>query len=200
MRTVTKLATAIVAGVLIASPLQAQFFGNDVPTEPVRNEPQSNIAPDKTAPESTKTVTPFDYGKQEFKDQVEKNISDGKMVHFVGDDPKRDEEVILMFMKNFNIYRSPSGKTRCSATFSIVTTLPTYLSNISYQLQWPDMSTVLSFNNVEPQVENYYNYSLLGDGCYSMDKAPNIVINRCRVKGMSQQVCASKVRWITRAQ
>jgi len=60
-------------------------------------------------------------------------------------------------------------------------------------------NTVLSFNSVTPQVEYHYTYSLLGDGCYSMDKAPNIVINRCRVKGMSQQVCASKVRWITRA-
>ena len=28
---------------------------------------------------------------------------------------------------------------------------------------------------------------------------PNIVVNRCRVKGMKQEVCAKKVRWIRKA-
>ena len=29
-----------------------------------------------------------------------------------------------------------------------------------------------------------------------MDRIPNIIVNRCRVKGLSQQDCAAKIRWL----
>lgn len=145
-------------------------------------------------------ATPFDYGTRQFTDQAATAGTDNRpKITFSSNKKKEDQELIMMYMKDFKIYRSPSGQTRCSVQFAIVTTLPVKLSNISYRLQWPKMDTVLSFSNVEPQVENHFNYSLLGDGCYSMDRSPNIVINRCRVKGMSQRACAAKVRWITRA-
>lgn len=128
------------------------------------------------------------------------NASSSNPVKIYNKNKKDDNQLILMYMKDFNVYKSSSGQTRCSMVFALVTTLPTKLSNISYRLNWPNISTVLSFSNVDPQVENHYAYSLIGDGCYSMDRSPNIVINRCRVKGMSQQVCAAKVRWITRVQ
>ena len=102
----------------------------------------------------------------------------------------------MLYMKDFSIYRSPSGRTRCSAKFSVLTTLPVKLSNISYRLKWPKMETVLTFSDVEPGVENHFDYGLLGDGCYNMDRQPNIIVNRCRAKGMTQRQCASKIRWI----
>ena len=107
-----------------------------------------------------------------------------------------EDELILLYMKDFSIYRSPSGQTRCSAKFSVLTTLPVKLSNISYRLKWPKMETVLTFSDVEPGVENHFDYGLLGDGCYNMDRQPNIIVNRCRAKGMTQRQCASKIRWI----
>ncbi len=102
----------------------------------------------------------------------------------------------MLFMRDFSIYRSPSGRIRCSARFAVMTTLPFKLSNISYRLKWPGMETVLTFSDVEPGVENHFDYGLLGDGCYSMDKQPNIIVNRCRVKGMTQRQCAAKIRWL----
>lgn len=143
-------------------------------------------------------VSPFTYGTSDFAEKAGAG-EQHDMVKVYTKRKGEDKELILLYMKDFSVYKSPAGQTRCSMTFAVTTTLPTKLSNISYHLKWSNMDTVLSFNNVMPQVENHYNYSLLGDGCYSMDRAPNIVINRCRVKGMSQQVCASKVRWITRA-
>ena len=107
-----------------------------------------------------------------------------------------EDELIMLYMKNFSIYKSPSGQTRCSARFAVLTTLPVRLSNISYRLKWPKMETTLSFNDIDPGVENHFDYALLGDGCYSMDRQPNIVVNRCRAKGMTQRQCASKIRWI----
>ncbi len=107
-----------------------------------------------------------------------------------------EDELIMLFMRDFSIYRSPSGRIRCSARFAVMTTLPVKLSNISYRLKWPGMETVLTFSDVEPGVENHFDYGLLGDGCYSMDKQPNIIVNRCRVKGMTQRQCAAKIRWL----
>lgn len=216
-----KLAAGIIAaGGLLSSPLHAQFFDMEAQPRPAaaqvqRQQPapaaqtvpaaallNARIQP-QTAAQSAAAAqaTPFDYNSAQFADAAAAaaNTDNRPKITFSSNKKKQDQELIMMYMKDFNIYRSPSGQTRCSVQFAIVTTLPVKLSNISYRLQWPKMDTVLSFSNVEPQVENHFNYSLLGDGCYSMDRSPNIIINRCRVKGMSQRACAAKVRWITRA-
>ena len=73
------------------------------------------------------------------------------------------------------------------------------LVNLSVKLVWPDMTTNLSFDNVNPNIETYLDYALFGQGCYKMDKIPNIVVNRCRAKGMSQEECAGKIRWLTKS-
>lgn len=112
-------------------------------------------------------------------------------------DEDEDVQLIFLYMKNFSIYRSPSGQTRCSMRFAIVTTLADKLSTLSCRLKWPKMETTLNFVDVQPDVENHFDYTLLGDGCYNMSKAPNIVVNRCRAKGMNQRTCAGKIRWIT---
>lgn len=147
--------------------------------------------------------SPFDYayGKQQAKKQAptqpqRRRYSTVGGVTVETTDDSQEDELIMLYMKNFNIYRSPSGKIRCSARFAVLTTLPVRLSNISYRLKWPKMETALSFSDVEPGVENHFDYALLGDGCYTMDKQPNIIINRCRAKGLSQRQCASRVRWI----
>jgi len=108
-----------------------------------------------------------------------------------------DVELIFLYMKNFSIYLSPTGKTRCSMRFAIVTTLPDKLSALSCRLKWPKMQTTLNFIDVLPDIENHFDYTLLGDGCYDMAKQPNIIVNRCRAKGISQRSCAEKIRWIT---
>ena len=112
-------------------------------------------------------------------------------------DEDEDVQLIFLYMKNFEVYRSPSGQTRCSMRFAIVTTLPDKLSALSCRLKWPKMETTLNFIEVQPDVENHFDYTLLGDGCYNMSAQPNIVVNRCRAKGISQRSCAGKIRWIT---
>lgn len=179
---------------------QSEVKQEDSLNNPVVQKNQQMSAAQKAALDQQKKndVSPFTYGTSDFAEKAGAG-EHRDMVQVITKRKGEDKELILLYMKDFSVYKSPAGQTRCSMTFAITTTLPTKLSNISYHLKWSNMDTVLSFNNVMPQVENHYNYSLLGDGCYSMDRAPNIVINRCRVKNMSQQVCASKVRWITRA-
>ena len=50
-------------------------------------------------------------------------------------------------------------------------------------------------NQLNPGVRTYKDIALFGDGCFSMDKTPTIEINRCRVKGLSQEACADAVKW-----
>lgn len=204
-----------IAGMMFSSSLYAQFFENGFSAEN-NNTQQRQVASSQNARAAQQVAaqrqqaatnqrtqqrqaSTFDYGTKQFNREVQavapKNHSP---ITVVGARGEEKQELILMYMKDFNVYRSPSGQTRCSVQFALATTLGTKISNISYRLQWPKMDTVLSFSDVAPMVENHFNYSLLGDGCYSMDKSPNIIINRCRVKGMSQRACAEKVRWITR--
>jgi len=115
----------------------------------------------------------------------------------VGDDAEmKDETSIFLFYSDFTVNRMMSGTVTCNVKFLILTTLNRKLNNLSVRLRWPDMETALSFSDVPPNQTMHYNYTLIGDGCYSMDKIPNIIVNRCRVKGLSQKDCAAKVRWL----
>ena len=93
-----------------------------------------------------------------------------------------------------------NGSTTCDVKFQILTTLDRKLNSLAMRLKWQNMDTPLTFIDVNPNQQYHLNYTLLGDGCYSMDKIPNIVINRCRVKGMTQEDCAARVRWIKKVQ
>lgn len=103
---------------------------------------------------------------------------------------------IFMFYKDFHINRSISGLTSCDVSIFVVTNLDRRLINLDVKLVWPELTTVVSFSNVQPNTQTYYNYTLMGDGCYSLDKMPNIIVNRCRVKGMSSAECASNIVWL----
>lgn len=109
-------------------------------------------------------------------------------------DPSQPE--IFLFFDRFTIGRSLSGQTSCDVRFIVLTALDQRLISLDVKLVWPLMTTALSFNNVAPNTMTYLNYTLLGDGCYGMDKIPNIVVNRCRLKGVSSVKCAEKITWI----
>ena len=109
-------------------------------------------------------------------------------------DPNQPE--IFLFFDKFQIGRSISGQTSCDIRFIVLTALDQRLISLDVKLVWPLMTTALSFSNVAPNTMTYQNYTLLGDGCYDFDKIPNIIVNRCRLKGTSSVKCAEKITWI----
>lgn len=111
-------------------------------------------------------------------------------------DPKEDVSLIFLMSDQFKISRSMGGRVSCSLRFIVLSNVKEKLSNLSVKLKWPKISTTLVFSDVVPNVATSFNYTLIGDGCYSMDKVPNIIVNRCRVKGLSQTQCAQKIRWL----
>jgi hypothetical protein len=110
----------------------------------------------------------------------------------------KDDELIFLYYRDFQIRKNMGGRVSCKVSFILTTTLNRKLANISMRLIWPGLETSLSYDSVEPNQETAFNYVLVGEGCFNMDKMPNIVVNRCRVKGLTQQQCASKIRWLTK--
>ena len=134
--------------------------------------------------------------------QIDRPTLDGvergrtSVVPVVQDGSVKSEGYIYIFYSDFTVGSMMSGSTTCDVKFQIVTTLDRKLNSLAIRLKWPKMETPLNFIDVNPNQKYHFMYTLLGDGCYSMDKIPNIIVNRCRVKGMTQEDCAQRVRWI----
>ena len=105
---------------------------------------------------------------------------------------------IFLYYDQFQIGGRLGETTICDVRFNILSNLDRKINQLDIKLVWPGLTTTLSFSDVQPNTQTYYNYSLMGDGCYSMDKAPNIIVNRCRVRGMTASECAGKLVWLSR--
>ena len=90
-----------------------------------------------------------------------------------------------------------SNMAACDVRFIVLTNLDRKLVSLDVKLVWPGLTTALSFSNVEPNTPTYLDYTLMGNGCYNMDQMPNIVVNRCRVRGMNSAECADKIVWLS---
>ena len=116
------------------------------------------------------------------------------------DDKGRMKKVdnIFVFYDNFKVTNYLASGATCDVRFNILSNLDRKITALDIKLVWPGMTTALSFADVKPNTQTYYNYSLIGDGCYNMDKTPNIIVNRCRVKGMTAAECANKLVWLSK--
>lgn len=103
---------------------------------------------------------------------------------------------IMLYYRNFKIDTTPSGRIMCDFELVLQNATPYKINTINMQLVWPSIQTSASFYDVAPRKENYLSMTLMGKGCYSMDKVPNVVVNLCRIKGMSGTQCASSIMWV----
>jgi len=133
-------------------------------------------------------------------DQKQNGLSNVQIKPVISASPqnleKQDNSYILLYMRDFKIDKTFSNSVSCSMKFYVYSGFPTRISNLSYRLKWPKMETPLSFDDIKPNDILYQEYALLGEGCYSMDHTPNVIVNRCRVKDMTQNTCASKIHWV----
>ncbi len=102
---------------------------------------------------------------------------------------------ILISYEDYQINRSFDNWMRCSMRIYVLNDLTEKINNFSFKLHWPEISTTVQMNRLNPGVRTYKDIVLLGNGCLHMDKTPTIEVNRCRVKGMSQEECADAVKW-----
>ncbi len=109
----------------------------------------------------------------------------------------RRADKIFLYYEDFRMSSYLSNSAACDVRFIVLTNLDRKLVSLDVKLVWPGMTTALSFSNVEPNTPTYLDYTLMGNGCYNMDQMPNIVVNRCRVRGMNSAECADKIVWLS---
>ena len=109
---------------------------------------------------------------------------------------RSDNGKIEIYMQDFKISQGLSGILSCMMKVYVRSTLATPVSNISFRLKWPELEAPLSFDNIEPERAVFQVHAFAGKLCYTLDRTPNIIVNRCRVKGMSQQECAGHIEWV----
>lgn len=106
-----------------------------------------------------------------------------------------EDRKVLVYINDFKVEKSMSGIVRCSMRVYVLNDMTEPINNLSMKLIWPEISTSLQMRHVKPGIRTYRDIMLLGEGCFSMDKTPTVEINRCRVKGKSQEQCAEAVHW-----
>lgn len=140
-------------------------------------------------------VKKFDSDDDSIKyDNSERKVFTLKMVgdELVVDDNAR---TILISYENYQINQSFDNWVRCSLRVYVLNDLTERVTNFSFKLHWPDIDASVQMNRLNPGVRTYKDIVLLGNGCFNLDKTPTIEVNRCRVKGMSQEQCADAVKW-----
>lgn len=124
----------------------------------------------------------------------EYKIVDGNIV-FADDDDRK----ILVYYENFKVTKGMDGLVRCSMRIYVLNDLKERINNLSFKLLWPEINTTIQMVRLNPGVRTYQDIMLLGEGCFSMDKTPTIEINRCRVKGKTEEQCADAVKWFKKS-
>ena len=109
-----------------------------------------------------------------------------------------EKRKILVWYENFNVIKGMDGMARCSIRVFVLNDLTTRINNLGFKIIWPDIRTSVNMTKVNPGVNTYIDTMLIGDGCFTMDRTPVIEVNRCRVKGMSEESCADAVHWYNR--
>lgn len=146
-----------------------------------------------------KTQTNFDPDSVKFSDPE----NDPQVLHFKVvngkisvEDPENRK--ILVYYDDYKLHRGFDKLLKCSIRVYVVNDLPENITSLGFRLKWPEIATAVEMRQVKHGVKTYTDLMLLGDGCLRMDKTPTIEVNRCRVKGMTQEQCADAVQWLPR--
>ena len=121
------------------------------------------------------------------------HIKDGK-VEF--EDNKNRK--VLVWYENYNVVKGMDGFVRCSIRVYVFNDMVERISSLGFKIIWPGVRAGINMSKVNPGVRTHVDTMLLGDGCFTLDKTPVIEVNRCRVKGMSEDKCADSVHWFNR--
>lgn len=143
------------------------------------------------------------FGDEKQEEEKKYNNSLGKVYQFRIENGKMvfdEERKILVYYENYKVERGMDNIVRCSMRIYVLNDLTERISSLALKLKWPEISTNVQMNRVNPGVRTYMDVMLLGEGCFSMDKTPTIEVNRCRVKGMSEDKCSDAIRWFKKNQ
>ncbi len=184
------------------SPVNTAPAANNVANETTLKSSLQNIASQSNT-QTPKTNEASPAVQKKFSGQEKKAEYDNstpKIISFkvvngevVLDDKK--ERSILVYYDNYQVQRGLDEYVRCSLRIYVLNDLTEKITSLGFKLYWPQISTSVQMHQLNPGVSTYQDIMLMGDGCFALDGAPTIEVNRCRVKGMSQDKCADAIKW-----
>ena len=193
------------ANAQVFSPRAKKSSSSQLATQSLPRKTQSATGSDsltvtqETQESAVKKNFSNDSQEPEYDNRTPKIISfkivDGKVML----DETKDRS-ILVYYDNYQIFRGLDDYVRCSLRIYVLNDLTEKISNLSFKLYWPEISTSIQMSQLNPGVSTYKDITLMGDGCFTLDKAPTIEVNRCRVKGKSQENCADAIKWYEKPQ
>lgn len=150
-------------------------------------------------PQLTKSVRNIDNEEITYGDKKYDNTY-GSVVTFRMKDGKLEiddntERKILVWYEDYKLIKGMDGIVRCSIRVYVFNDMVKRISNLGFKIIWPDIRAGINMTKVNPGVRTYIDTMLLGEGCFKMDTTPVIEVNRCRVRGMSEEKCADAVHW-----
>ena len=167
-----------------------------VALDELQKTPSTPAATDKNA--DTFSPVEKNFNNENQKKEVQNATS--RVVHFKIVDGKvefesDDRRSILVYYDNYQIHRGFDKMVKCTIRVYVLNDFKEKITSLGFKLKWPDISTSVEMSQLKPGVSTYTDLMLLGEGCLHLDKTPTIEVNRCRVRGISQETCADAIKW-----
>lgn len=170
-----------------------------------KEAPVQTTKPEIKQPTDESDAVKINQNFSETQKEIEYDNRTPKIVSFkivngevILDDTKKRS--ILVYYDNYQVHRGLDEYVRCSLRVYVLNDLTEKINSLGFKLYWPDISTSVQMSQLNPGVRSYKDIMLMGDGCFALDQAPTVEVNRCRVKSMSQEECADAVKWYEKPQ
>ena len=96
---------------------------------------------------------------------------------------------------SFKIFKNIAGRQQCRFSVKLKSNIDRDIDVIGLSLAYPKMSFAFIFREVPPMGELVKNITTRGDICYDLSGAPDIHVNKCRIKNTDGKDCVSHIKW-----
>jgi hypothetical protein len=109
--------------------------------------------------------------------------------------PIEGELYIGISKGSYRLFKDITGRTKCAFGVTLKSTLNKKLQNLSLRLVYPHRTFAFIFRNIPPQGELVQGITTRGDICYNLSGAPDINVNKCKIKDTKDEDCVSHIKW-----
>ncbi len=192
--------------------VQAQILDDDEYTAPAKTSDTPYIAgeADKDEelfnelfsdfPEEERDITKvktFDDAISRAAEQIKKNNLTEKTVDKEPELPPLTGDMVIGITKNsFKIFRDISGRTKCTFSVTLKSTLNREIRLMGLNLVFPHRTFAYIFRKVPAEGSQQHTVTTMGDICYNIADAPDIKIHSCKIRGVMGSECARRISWI----
>ena len=96
---------------------------------------------------------------------------------------------------SFRIFKNIAGKMQCHFSVKLKSEIDRDIKVIGLSLAYPKRSFAFIFRNIPPQGELVQGITTRGDICYNLSGAPDINVNKCKIKDTKDEDCVSHIKW-----